>query len=316
LLLSPVTSPNPHVITNNTHPPHSSPAISRHLLTKNKHTPQPNFATSTTTMTPTSNHHCHTPLTPPAHAVTYQAFREITNFIRNNSNDWDEFCANTTRAARKTNPPPPSGHKASAHKIAELKGGHAPETLLLPNPHRFILFPIQHSDIWKIYKEAEASFWTAEEIDLSRDIADWKKLLPTEQHFISHVLTFFVASDGIVNKNLTGNFATEVTLPEARCFYGFLIAVKNIHNKTYLLLIDTYVKDPSKKTHLLRAIKTIPSVQHKAQWALEWCNPATASFAKCMVTFAAVEGIFFSGAFYAIFWLKKQGLIPGLCFSN
>jgi ribonucleoside-diphosphate reductase subunit M2 len=167
-----------------------------------------------------------------------------------------------------------------------------------------------------MYKKVEASFWTADEIDLSRDIAEWKKLSPTEQHFIYHVLAFFVALDGIVNKNLTGNFTTGVTLPEARCFYGFQITVKNIHNKTYSLLIDTYVKDPSKKNHLLRTIKTIPTVQHKAQRALKWCNPATASFAECMVAFAAVKGIFFLGSFCTIFWLKKQGLMPGLCFSN
>jgi hypothetical protein len=195
-------------------------------------------------MTPTSNRHPHTLLTPPVHAVTYQAFREITNFICNNGDNWGEFCANSTRATRKTKPPPSLQHEASAHKFAELEGQHAPETLLLPIPHCFILFPIQHSNIWKMYKKAEASFWTAKEIDLSRDIADWNKLLPTEQHFISHVLAFFAASDGIVNENLTGNFATEVTLPKARCFYGFQIAVKNIHNETYSLLIDTYIKDP------------------------------------------------------------------------
>jgi ribonucleoside-diphosphate reductase subunit M2 len=163
---------------------------------------------------------------------------------------------------------------------------------------------------------AEASFWTAEEIDLSADLTDWVRLSDTERHFISHVLAFFAASDGIVNEILSSNFATEVTVPEARCFYGFQIAVENIHSKTYSLLIDTYIKDPNEKTHLLRAIETVPCVQRKAHWALKWCNPTYASFAERMVAFAAVEGIFFSGSFCAIFWLKKRGLMPGLSFSN
>jgi ribonucleoside-diphosphate reductase subunit M2 len=141
-------------------------------------------------------------------------------------------------------------------------------------------------------------------------------LTDNERHFISHVLAFFAASDGIINKNLSGNFAMEVTSPEARCFYGFQIAVENIHSKTYSLLIDTYIKDPAKKEHLLRAIETVPCVQRKAQWALKWCDTTSASFAKCMIAFAAVEGIFFSGSFCAIFWLKNRGLMPGLCFSN
>jgi ribonucleoside-diphosphate reductase subunit M2 len=167
-----------------------------------------------------------------------------------------------------------------------------------------------------MYKKAEASFWTAEEIDLAADATDWDRLSTTEQHFILHVLAFFAASNGIVNKNLSSNFATEVTSSEARCFYGFQIAAKNIHSKTYSLLIDTYIKDPTKKMHLLRAIETVPCVQRKAQWALRWCDSTTASFAKRMIPFAAVEGIFFLGSFCAIFWLKKRGLMPGLCFSN
>jgi ribonucleoside-diphosphate reductase subunit M2 len=167
-----------------------------------------------------------------------------------------------------------------------------------------------------MYKKAEASFWTAEEIDLSSDAVDWDGLSTTEQHFILHVLAFFAASDGIVNENLSSNFETEVTSPEARCFYGFQIAVENIHNETYSLLIDTYVKDPTKKMHLLRAIETVPCVQQKAQWELRWCDSAAASFAERMIAFAAVEGIFFSGSFCAIFWLEKRGLMPGLCFSN
>jgi ribonucleoside-diphosphate reductase subunit M2 len=167
-----------------------------------------------------------------------------------------------------------------------------------------------------MYKKAEASFWTAEEIDLAADATDWDRLSTTEQHFILHVLAFFAASDGIVNENLSSNFATEVTSPEARCFYGFQIAVENIHSETYSLLINTYVKDPTKKMHLLRAIETVPCVQRKAQWVLRWCESTTASFAERMIAFAAVEGIFFSGSFCAIFWLKKCGLMPGLCFSN
>jgi ribonucleoside-diphosphate reductase subunit M2 len=167
-----------------------------------------------------------------------------------------------------------------------------------------------------MYKKAEASFWTFKEIDQSGDTADWDKLSTTKQHFISHILAFFAASDGIGNENLSSNFATEVTSPEACCFYGFQIAVKNIYSKTYLLLINTYVKDPGKKNHLLRVIETVPCIQRKMQWALKWCDATTVNFAECMIVFAAVEGIFFSGSFCAIFWLKKQGLMPGLCFSN
>jgi ribonucleoside-diphosphate reductase subunit M2 len=167
-----------------------------------------------------------------------------------------------------------------------------------------------------MYKKAGDSFWTAEEIDLAANAMDWDRLSITEQHFILHFLAFFAASDGIVNENLSSNFATEVTSPEARCFYGFQIAVENIHSETYSLLINTYVKDPTKKMHLLRAIETVPCVQRKAQWVLRWCESTTASFAERMIAFAAVEGIFFSGSFCAIFWLKKCGLMPGLCFSN
>ena len=167
-----------------------------------------------------------------------------------------------------------------------------------------------------MYKKAEASFWTAEEIDLAHDAKDWAALSHNERHFISHILAFFAASDGIVNENLASNFATEVTIPEARCFYGFQIAVENIHSETYSLLIDTYVKDPSEKSHLLNAIETVPCVQKKANWALRWCEPANASFAERCIAFAAVEGIFFSGSFCAVFWLKKRGLMPGLAFSN
>ena len=167
-----------------------------------------------------------------------------------------------------------------------------------------------------MYKLAEASFWTAEEIDLASDLRDWEILTDNERHFVSHVLAFFAASDGIVSENLAANFAVEVQSPEARFFYGFQIAVENIHSETYSLLIDTYIKDQKTKSHLLNAIETVPCVQKKARWALRWCNADNASFAERMIAFAAVEGIFFSGSFCAIFWLKKRGLMPGLCFSN
>jgi ribonucleoside-diphosphate reductase subunit M2 len=167
-----------------------------------------------------------------------------------------------------------------------------------------------------MYKQAKASFWTAEEIDLTSDLQDWENMSPNKRHFVYHVLAFFAASDGIVNENLSGNFVTEVTSPEARCFYVFQIAVENIHSETYSLLVDTYVKDQKEKMHLLCAIETVPCVKRKANWALRWCDADHASFAERMIAFAAVEGIFFSGSFCAIFWLKKRGLMPGLCFSN
>mmetsp|Transcript_32709 Transcript_32709/g.50048 ORF Transcript_32709/g.50048 Transcript_32709/m.50048 type:complete len:395 (-) Transcript_32709:153-1337(-) len=202
------------------------------------------------------------------------------------------------------------------HKLAEDQGVLKPEPLLTENPRRFVLFPIQDNEIWQMYKKAEASFWTAEEIDLAADMQDWESLSKNERHFVSHVLAFFAASDGIVNENLAANFATEVQSPEARCFYGFQIAVENIHSETYSLLIDTYIRDSTEKGHLLNAIETVECVQKKAAWALQWCERDNASFAERCVAFAAVEGIFFSGSFCAIFWLKKRGLMPGLCFSN
>lgn len=167
-----------------------------------------------------------------------------------------------------------------------------------------------------MYKKAEASFWTSEEIDLGSDMRDWVALTDNERHFISHVLAFFAASDGIVNENLAQNFMTEIQSPEARCFYGFQIAVENIHSETYSLLIDTYIKDNKERLRLLHAIDTIPCVKRKATWALQWCNAEYASFAERCIAFCVVEGIFFSGSFCSIFWLKKRGLMPGLCFSN
>ncbi|MEM0998733.1 MAG: ribonucleoside-diphosphate reductase small subunit [Bacteroidota bacterium] len=189
------------------------------------------------------------------------------------------------------------------------------EPLLQENKNRFVLFPIQQPEIWKMYKQAEASFWTAEEIDLAPDLADWEKLNDNERHFIKHVLAFFAASDGIVNENLAEQFLAEVQVPEARCFYGFQVAIENIHSETYSLLIDTYIKDPVEKDRLFNALETVPCVQKKANWALEWINDTNA-FAERLIAFAAVEGIFFSGSFCSIFWLKKRGLMPGLTFSN
>ena len=191
----------------------------------------------------------------------------------------------------------------------------AEEPILKKNNDRFVLFPIQHDDIWKFYKKAEASFWTAEEIDLAQDLVDWnEKLNDDERFFIKHVLAFFAASDGIVNENLAENFLSEVQYTEAKFFYGFQVTIENIHSETYSLLIDTYIKDNKDKHYLFNAIDTVPCVKKKAEWALRWIDEG--SFAERLVAFAAVEGIFFSGSFCSIFWLKKRGLMPGLSFSN
>jgi ribonucleoside-diphosphate reductase beta chain len=188
------------------------------------------------------------------------------------------------------------------------------ESLLRENKDRFVILPIKYPAIWEMYKKCEASFWTAEEIDLSDDQKHWDAMNDGERHFVSHVLAFFAASDGIVNENLAVNFMSEVQLPEARCFYGFQIMMENIHSETYALLIDTYIKDAVEKDRLFHAIDTVPCVGKKAQWALRWIN--NGSFAERLIAFAAVEGIFFSGSFCSIFWLKKRGLMPGLTFSN
>ena len=189
------------------------------------------------------------------------------------------------------------------------------EPILDNNPNRFVLFPIEHDDIWSFYKKSEASFWTAEEIDLEADLVDWdKKLNDDERHFIKHVLAFFAASDGIVNENLAENFVAEVQYTEAKFFYGFQIMMENIHSETYSLLIDTYIKDKAEKDMLFNAIETLDCVKKKAEWALRWID--NGSFVERIVAFAAVEGIFFSGSFCSIFWLKKRGLMPGLSFSN
>ena len=190
-----------------------------------------------------------------------------------------------------------------------------PEPILQDNADRFVLFPIEHDDIWQFYKKAEASFWTAEEIDLHQDLTDWKtKLNDDERYFIKHILAFFAASDGIVNENLAENFVNEVQYSEAKFFYGFQIMMENIHSETYSLLIDTYVKDDAEKDKLFNAIETFPAIKKKADWALKWIE--SDSFAERLIAFAGVEGIFFSGAFCSIFWLKKRGLMPGLTFSN
>lgn len=190
------------------------------------------------------------------------------------------------------------------------------EPLLEESNKRFVLFPIQYPGIWEMYKKAQASFWTAEEIDLSKDLDDWNKLKDGERHFLSHVLAFFAASDGIVNENLVERFSQEVQVPEARSFYGFQIAMENIHSETYSLLLDTLIRDSVEKNKLFNAIETMPCVKKKANWALKWISSKTATFAERLVAFAAVEGIFFSGSFAAIFWMKSRQLLPGLTFSN
>ena len=189
------------------------------------------------------------------------------------------------------------------------------EPILQENKNRFVIFPIKHHDIWEWYKKMEASFWTAEEIDLSQDLNDWNnKLSNDEKYFIKHILAFFAASDGIVNENLAENFVNEVQYAEAKFFYGFQIMMENIHSETYSLLIDTYVKDEAEKEELFNALEVFPAIRKKADWALKWIE--SDSFAERLIAFAAVEGIFFSGAFCSIYWLKKRGLMPGLTFSN
>ncbi|KAH7726210.1 RNR-2 protein [Aphelenchoides avenae] len=190
------------------------------------------------------------------------------------------------------------------------------EPLLKENPNRFVVFPIKYQDIWRFYKKAVASFWTVEEVDLGKDYADWMKMTDSERFFISRVLAFFAASDGIVNENLVERFAQEVQVPEARCFYGFQIAIENIHSEMYSKLIETYIRDQDEKNKLFSAIFEFEFIKKKADWALRWIASDEASFGERLIAFAAVEGIFFSGSFAAIFWLKKRGLMPGLTHSN
>ena len=200
--------------------------------------------------------------------------------------------------------------ESDTHQIIEK------EQILEENPNRFVLFPIKYDKLWEAYKKAESSFWTAEEIDFSKDLNDWEKLTDNEQFFIKNIIAFFAGSDGIVLENLVGNFCNEIQIPEARCFYGFQIAIENIHSEVYSLLIDKYVKDVDEKNKLFNAIDEIPCVKRKAEWAIKWMSKDKGSFAKRVVAFSIVEGIFFSGSFCAIFWLKKRGLMPGLTFSN
>ncbi|KAF8897422.1 ribonucleotide reductase [Infundibulicybe gibba] len=201
--------------------------------------------------------------------------------------------------------------------VGDIDLPESEEPLLKESKRRFVLFPIQYHEIWQMYKKAEASFWTAEEMDLSKDLHDWtNRLNDNERHFISHVLAFFAASDGIVNENLVERFSNEVQVAEARCFYGFQIMMENIHSETYSLLIDAYIKDSAQRDYLFDAVETIPCIKRKADWALKWISDTRSTFAERLVAFAAVEGIFFSGSFASIFWLKKRGLMPGLTFSN
>jgi ribonucleoside-diphosphate reductase subunit M2 len=208
------------------------------------------------------------------------------------------------------------GGKAQKSRISEeFKQLEKNDPLLKENPDRWVMFPIKYPQVWEMYKKHEASFWTAEEIDLSQDLKDWDKLNESERHFIKHILAFFAASDGIVLENLGTNFSTEVQISEARAFYGFQIAMENIHSETYSLLIEQYVRDDAERDMVFNAIQTMPAVRSKAEWAVQWMNDEN-SFAERLVAFAAVEGILFSGAFCSIYWLKKRSMMPGLTFSN
>ncbi|GFR46419.1 hypothetical protein Agub_g8001 [Astrephomene gubernaculifera] len=226
-----------------------------------------------------------------------------------------------TPKRKSNNPEDPSPSKASRsshlHNLftSPRKSMREHEPLLDENPDRFCMFPIKYPKIWEMYKKAEASFWTAEEVDLGDDMKHWEKLTDGERHFISHILAFFAASDGIVNENLAIRFMKEVQLPEARAFYGFQVAIENIHSEMYSLLLESYIKDPALKHKLFHSIETVPCIKKKAQWALKWIG-SDSTFPERLVAFAAVEGIFFSGSFCSIFWLKKRGLMPGLTFSN
>lgn len=232
-----------------------------------------------------------------------------------------QYVANTTRNATSSIMSAASGKpiitsNLDKNKCSVERGDNFVEPVCEPDESRFSLFPIQHPELWNLYKQHVASFWTAEEIDLSADLSDWhQKLTEQERHFISMVLAFFAGADGIVVENLAERFCREVTIPEARCFYGFQMAMESIHQETYCLLIDTYINDPKERDVLFSAHTRVPSVAKKAKWAQRYIA-AQVSFAERLVAFAVVEGIFFSGAFCAIFWLKKRGLMPGLTFSN
>ncbi|OTF77284.1 ribonucleoside-diphosphate reductase subunit M2-like protein [Euroglyphus maynei] len=237
--------------------------------------------------------------------------RETTTTTANNNSDDNGFKLNEF-----TNQLVITANNLESESIIVKSDNNDDEPLLRENPNRFVLFPIQYHDIWRMYKKAEASFWTVEEVDLSRDLIHWNKLNANEKHFISHVLAFFAASDGIVNENLAERFIRDVQIPEARCFYGFQIAIENVHSEMYSLLINTYVTDRNEQDFLFNAIRNLPCVEKKAKWAIRWTQDDSVTFAERLIAFAAVEGIFFSGSFAAIFWLKKRGLMPGLTFSN
>jgi ribonucleoside-diphosphate reductase subunit M2 len=190
------------------------------------------------------------------------------------------------------------------------------DPLLSVNPNRFVVLPIEYPKVWEMYKKAMASFWTIDEVDLGKDIAQWSKLTENERYFIKHVLSFFAASDGIVNENLVERFMAEVQMTEARCFLGFQVMIENVHSEMYSHLIDTFIADSAEKMKCFRAIENFPAIKKKADWTLRWAKDRESSFGTRVVAFAAVEGIFFSGSFCAIFWLKKRGLMPGLAFSN
>jgi len=203
-----------------------------------------------------------------------------------------------------------------ATAIAKRKKREADEMLLTPNPNRFVIFPIQHADIWKMYKDHVSVFWRPEELDLSKDMKDWVTLAPGEQHFIKRILGFFAGSDGIIMENLARRFMAEIQVPEASFFYGVQMMMESVHSETYSLLIDTYVEDRAEKTDILRSIQTVPCIQKKAEWALSWISSEEADFPTRLMAFAVIEGVFFSGAFCSIFWLKQRGVMPGLTASN
>ncbi|EDO42087.1 predicted protein [Nematostella vectensis] len=247
---------------------------------------------------------------------TVNDLNQVNNALKKVTTDNEKSATITTSYKEENTVQMVSDRTPPKKSRAKSRFNTEDEPLLRENPHRFVILPIQYPEIWQMYKKAEASFWTAEEVDLSKDSHDFAKLNDDERMFVSHVLAFFAASDGIVNENLVECFCQEVQIPEARCFYGFQIAIENIHSEMYSLLIESLIKDKAEKVNLFNAIETMPCVMKKAHWALNWINPQRASFGERIIAFAAVEGIFFSGSFAAIFWLKKRGLMPGLTFSN
>jgi ribonucleoside-diphosphate reductase subunit M2 len=251
-------------------------------------------------------------------ATTMTPSKKVANSMSNlKMDDIDAAKAKLSFDSKPAAPAPVKEEKKLVDTPSSLKPEEIHEPLLEENKQRFVLFPIKYHEIWQMYKKHEASFWTAEEIDLSKDLHDWhNRLNDDERYFISHVLAFFAGSDGVVNENLIQRFSNEVQVPEARCFYGFQIMMENIHAETYSLLIDTYISDVKQRNYLFNAIETIPCIKKKADWAIRWIEDQESTFAQRLVAFSAVEGIFFSGSFASIFWLKKRGLMPGLSFSN